>query len=80
MFDTTASWFSEYKSELLDFTVGVEALLDDQFDSTVNLALGLVELHLEEGDDATEEEEEFDRQASAMARGSHDGRSSVTGY
>jgi hypothetical protein len=80
MFDTTASWYSEYKAELLDFTVGVEAVLDDQFDSTVNLALGLVGLHMEEGDDRTDDEEAFERESARMDARSHDGRSQVTGY
>lgn len=72
-------WYAEYQEECLDFTVGVEALLDDQFDSTVNLALGLVQMHMEEGDERTDEERAFDREALSYLR-QNDGRSEVTGY
>lgn len=40
-FDTKASWFGAYIDELLKFTGVSEAKLDDQFDSTAWLSIGL---------------------------------------
>jgi predicted phage terminase large subunit-like protein len=78
-FNTEASWFVEYREELLLFTGDAEAMLDDQFDSTATLFLGLEDsTETDESDDITEEDLEF-IQASNQLR-NHSGRSKVTGY
>lgn len=77
-FDHQASWFVEYKEELLDFSETTEASLDDQFDSTVTLCRGFDEIRVEEGDEMTEEEAAFEAEAQRLRGG--DGRSEVTGY
>lgn len=77
-FDKRASWYEGYEAENLRFTGMGEAILDDQFDSTVNLVIGLEDQNVHEGDEKTEEEQEFDREAESL-RGAP-GRSSVTGY
>lgn len=78
-FDKQASWYEEYEAELLAFSAATEAVLDDQFDSTTILSAGLEnEAVIEEGDEMTEAELEFERAALA-ARKQH-GRSAVTGY
>lgn len=77
-FDKRASWYEPYESECLRFTGLGEAILDDQFDSTVNLVRGFEHWDVDAEDEKTEEEVEFDRESENL-RGSS-GRSSVTGY
>lgn len=77
-FDTKASWFEEYKAELLMFSAESEAIADDQFDSTANLIIGMAEVQLSEGDELTEEEIEFAKKSRLLKTG--DGRSAITGY
>lgn len=77
VFDTEASWFPGYQSELLSFTGVSEAALDDQFDSTATLFLGFDRLsELGEEDLVSEEEQEL-RRTDPRKTG---GRSKVTGY
>lgn len=80
-FDKDADWYAGYENELLKFTGGAQAILDDQFDSTALLALGAERLGDQEEDDFIEEEElsivEMNRQRRGAGR---DGRSLVTGY
>jgi predicted phage terminase large subunit-like protein len=78
-FNKSATWYEEYEDEILHFTPGVEAILDDQFDSTTELFRGFEEISPQEGDDATPEEEEFEVESQRL-RGGGDGRSAVTGY
>lgn len=77
-FDKRASWYLGYEDELLHFTGYSEALLDDQFDSTAIVIRGLEGYQLENGDERTEEEDDF--LAQAMMIRNTEGRSSVTGY
>lgn len=78
-FNKKASWYPEYEEELLKFTGDSEATLDDQFDSTVELARGFEKLSdVEEDDFESEEESEFRRESERL-RGDA-GRSVVTGY
>lgn len=50
-FDSEAEWYAPYKEELLRFTGVAQARLDDQFDSTATLCMGLDKLpQLEEED------------------------------
>lgn len=77
VFDVEASWFPGYQAENLAFTGLSDAKLDDQFDSTATLFLGLDNVaELEEEDLEDEEELEIRRRRPQGA----DGRSSVTGY
>lgn len=79
-FDTLADWFPDYKEENLMFTGDADADKDDQFDGTATLFMGLeIDPELEEGDQMTDEEQEFEREVAASRRGG-DGRSQVTGY
>lgn len=76
-FDKEASWYPGYEAELLRFTAGSDAALDDQFDSSATLVLGLDQLpDLEQDDFKDEDEAEMERQDPRL-RG---GRSKVTGY
>ena len=69
-FDKQAEWYSGYESELLMFTEGSDALLDDQFDSTVYLSHGFDNApDVDEEDFMDDEELEFQRE-SARTRGS----------
>ena len=77
-FDKRAEWYEEYEDEILHFTPGVESILDDQFDSTATLCLGMEKVSMEIGDDQTEEEVEFELEALRMK--DNGGRSLVTGY
>lgn len=79
-FDTQASWYAQYENELLLFTGVSDALLDDQFDSTVQVSVGFDMMgDLAEDDDfLTEEEEDFNYE-SAILMGSEDDRTCV-GY
>lgn len=58
-FDKTAEWYAGYEAELLRFTGGSQALLDDQFDSTSLLCIGFENYKPEaaEADDFIEDEE-----------------------
>lgn len=78
-FDKDTSWYPEYEEELLVFTGYAEAVLDDQFDSTVNLVRGMETLVIAEEDSITEEEERFVATSNRLKAGG-DGRSKVTGY
>lgn len=81
-FDTAAEWYPGFQHELLRFTGGAQATLDDQFDSAALLALGAERMGDVEEDDFIEEEEleilEMNR--SRRRSGHSDGRSYVTGY
>lgn len=78
LFDKLAPWWPDLEEELLDFSPEAEAKLDDQFDSIVNLCRGFEEVAVEDGDEVTEEENEFIRESERLRGG--DGRSPVTGY
>ena len=87
-FDTEAEWFQSYKHENLRFTGVAQAKLDDQFDSTATLFLGidklpemseddLLDIEVQEEDDEDGDIEEDER------RFYHDmgmQRNAVTGY
>ena len=76
-FRKDASWYPGYEAENLSFTGVSEAKLDDQFDSTATLFLGLDRApDLEDDDFDSEEELEMQRES----RRQNNGRSSVTGY
>lgn len=77
-FDKNASWYEAYEQECLRFTGLGEAVLDDQFDSTVNLVRGFENWSVDEEDEKTEEELEFDQESEFYRGGS--GKSEVTGY
>ncbi len=75
-----ADWFPDYKEENLMFTGNADADKDDQFDGTATLFMGLeIDPELEDGDEKTDDEIEFDRQVEFW-RGGGEGRSTVTGY
>jgi predicted phage terminase large subunit-like protein len=77
-YDTEAEWFPGYQDELLRFTGHGEARLDDQFDSTATLCIGLEKFAEVVTDDfLTDEELEFARQSPALQGG---GRNQTTGY
>lgn len=76
-FDKEASWYAAYENEMLMFTGHSEAKLDDQFDSTATLILGLdTAPDLEEEDFEADEEIEMRRSDPRRAAG----RSKTTGY
>lgn len=77
-FNKEAAGYEDFQEECLDFSATTEADLDDQFDAAVTLVRGFDNVVLEEGDDLTEEEEAFDKEALRI-RQNH-GRSAVTGY
>lgn len=79
-FDKQASWYDEYEDELLRFSVGSEAVQDDQFDSTVWLVRGMEDLNVESEDQMTEDELAEERQSVMLRKAGHGGRSLVTGY
>lgn len=64
-FDKETSWYGAYEEECLRFTGVAQARLDDQFDSTATLFLGIDKLgsleeeDLEESDEIEEEEREY---------------------
>lgn len=79
-YDKKGSWYEGFEAELLKFTVGSEAILDDQFDSAAWLSRGFDELRqLDQDEFKTEPEEEFEYM-SQIYKGGGDGRSQVTGY
>lgn len=77
-FDKTASWYPGYEDELLKFTGIGEAKLDDQFDSTAWLAIGLDRLPSLDEDDLDQTDEDEDFLLYQQQTGS--GRSRQTGY
>lgn len=88
-FDTKAEWFEAYKLENLKFTGVAQAKLDDQFDSTSTLFLGIDKLPALEEDDLEDakresEDDEFedmDVEERAFYRQFGGGeRNHVTGY
>lgn len=79
-FDTMLEEYNDYKEECLMFTGNSDAIHDDRFDGTATLFIGLEhDPELEDGDERTEEELEFERE-SAFWQGGGEGRSLVTGY
>jgi hypothetical protein len=86
-FNTSAEWYESYKEENLRFTGVAQARLDDQFDSTATLCMGIDKLpmlteddiaegnEIEEEDEIEQEEREYYNQA-----GFHGERNRVTGY
>lgn len=87
-FDTEAEWFQSYKLELLKFTGVAQAKLDDQFDSTATLCLGIDKLPTVTEDDLEDarreeelEEEDMDPEELAYSKQFGGGvRNAVTGY
>jgi predicted phage terminase large subunit-like protein len=78
-FNKEADWYADYHEELMRFTGDSEALLDDQFDSTSTLFLGLDKApEIEDEDAITEEDLEFVRAGDAYRQNS--GRNATTGY
>jgi hypothetical protein len=76
-FDKDASWYPGYEAENLSFTGTSEAKLDDQFDSTATLFLGLDRApDLDEDDFESDEDRDLRENDPRRERG----RSSVTGY
>lgn len=62
-FNKESDWYANYEAELLMFTEGSDALLDDQFDSTVYLSYGFDEApEVDEEDMKDEEAFAFERE------------------
>ena len=76
-FDKDAEWYPGYEAEMLSFTGLSDAKLDDQFDSTATLVLGLDRAPDLDDDDFEEEDEREMRRTDPRVTG---GRSTVTGY
>lgn len=77
-YNTNAEWYPGYFAEQMKFTGHSEATLDDQFDSTATLCIGLDNLpSLDETDFRTQEEIEEDRQIELM---NMSGVCPITGY
>lgn len=69
-FDKSAEWYPGFEDELLKFTGGAQATLDDQFDSASLLAKGFEE-HLpkvEDDDFVTDEEADFESESMSHFR------------
>lgn len=87
-FDTDALWFEDYKLENLKFTGVAVARLDDQFDSTATLCIGLDKIpnltteDIEEGNTLEEEVDEMELEEREYNRhmGNIGERNRVTGY
>lgn len=80
-FNTEASWFPEYLEENLLFTGDAEALLDDQYDSTATLFIGLEKVgEVEEEDEWEAEAEDLEELIALRMKMIGGGRSKVTGY
>lgn len=78
-FNKDCEWYPNYHEEVMKFTGDAEALLDDQFDSTATLFLGIEKApEIEEEDSISEDDLEFAHQGDAYRRTS--GRSERTGY
>jgi hypothetical protein len=80
--NTQAEGFVSAQDELLRFTGGAAARLDDQFDSAATLSLGFdLEPKVEEEDFFDEDEQEIEKGFWASRKSNAtDGRSGVTGY
>lgn len=83
-FDKQPEWYPAYENELLKFTGGAQAILDDQFDSTAQLMIGFeIEGKVDE-DDFTDQEElavlRANRGRFSRGQAEADGRSETTGY
>jgi predicted phage terminase large subunit-like protein len=77
VFDKDASWYPGYEAENLAFTGVSEAKLDDQFDSTATLFLGLDRApDLEDEDFESDEDRDMRENDPRFGQG----RSTVTGY
>lgn len=90
-FDAQAEWYQSYKLECLKFTGVAQAKLDDQFDSTATLCIGIDKLPSvtqediedakpQEVDEESEAIEEDERQFYRQQGFYEGGRSRVTGY
>ena len=83
-FEKEAEWYPAYEQEMLKFTGGTQATLDDQFDSTSLLALGFDKYmeKPEEEDFMQDDEVALLDAARRRTHSSHaeDGRSQTTGY
>lgn len=82
-FDKQTDWYPGYEAELLRFTGISQATLDDQFDSTSLLCVGVenYKASAAEEEDFMEPEELSIREMNRLRRGPGiDGRSQVTGY
>ncbi len=83
-FNKNAEWYPGYEEELLRFTTGAQASLDDQFDSTVEVMRGFdILADLDDDDDMASEEEDAEMEElyrQKMLSPEMSGRSSVTGY
>lgn len=80
-FDKDTDWYAGHEAELLRFTGGSQATLDDQFDADSLLAIGAERLGPVEEEDFMEEEELSIIQMNRQRRGAgRDGRSATTGY
>lgn len=82
-YDTDGEWFPGYKDELLKFTGVAQARLDDQFDSTATLCIGLDKLPAMSEEDLEdtgyEEEDDLEMEERSYYRSVGE-RSRVTGY
>lgn len=87
-FDTEAEWFQSYKQENLKFTGVAQAKLDDQFDSTATLFIGIDKLPVVTEDDLEDakrdaelDEDDMDAEELEFTRTFGGGeRNRVTGY
>lgn len=80
-YDKNAEWYAEYEDEQLKFTGDSDALLDDQFDSTATLCMGLEKApDTDEEDEWTQEEVEELAQSNALRSQGTSGRNKSTGY
>jgi hypothetical protein len=77
-FDKRADWYPGFEAENLRFTGNGEAILDDQFDAPALAHRGMEGWNVQEGDDQTDEEREFNRESEELRGGG--GRSTQTGY
>jgi hypothetical protein len=73
-----ASWYAPWEVEVLRFTGTAEATLDDQFDSTAQLARGFDNIEVDWDD--LDSEEVQDLRAQAQAARNVSGRNKHTGY
>lgn len=78
-FDKETSWYGAYEEELMRFTGVAQARLDDQFDSTATLFLGIDKLGtLEESD--MEEPDEIEMEEQEYYKTNAGYRNAQTGY
>lgn len=79
--NTKAEGFESARDEMLKFTGGAQAKLDDQFDSAATVCLGLDQQPLlDEEDFYTEEEQALEHGYRTRGGSVQSGRSTVTGY